>query len=110
MGSIWTCSRSFGASRSFGRGGKPHMKVPFQTRGRSLLLVAAVLAAAVGGPNSSAGQERPPTPTDPLSAWRTGVKISPVSGENHHSIHAYFNTSPESPDGRRVLFYVSTTA
>lgn len=86
------------------------MKVPFQTRGLSLLLGAALLAAVVsaGGTNSSAGPER--QPTDPLSAWQAGVKISVVSGEDHHSIHAYFNTSPESPDGRRLLFYTSATA
>ena len=28
---------------------------------------------------------------------------------HRHSIHAYFNTSPESPDGRWVLFYSSPT-
>src|SRR5690606_29553332 len=61
--------------------------------------LAATLVAA--GTASSA---------EPLSAWKTGVKISPVSGNDHHAIHSYFNTTPESPDGRYVLFYASTTA
>ena len=52
----------------------------------------------------------PSTSADPLAPWKTGVKVSAVSGDDHHSIHAYFNTSPESPDGRQVLFYASTTA
>ena len=46
---------------------------------------------------------------DPLAAWRSGVKISPVSPvEGRHTMHSYFNTCPESPDGRYVLFYAST--
>ena len=44
-----------------------------------------------------------------LTAWKTGVKIAPVSSTERHSIHAYFNTSPESPDGRWLLYYASTT-
>ncbi len=43
-----------------------------------------------------------------LNPWRTGVKIQPVSEtKDRHVIHAYFNTSPESPDGRYVLYYTS---
>ena len=48
--------------------------------------------------------------SDPLTAWKSGVKVAPVSGADHHAIHSYFNTSPESPDGRWVLFYASRTA
>lgn len=45
-----------------------------------------------------------------LSAWRTGVKVHPVSPEgDRHVIHSYFNTSPESPDGKYVLYYTSST-
>ena len=48
---------------------------------------------------------------DPLAPWRTGVKVHPVSDkEGRHTIHTYFNTCPESPDGKQVLFYTSTTA
>jgi hypothetical protein len=59
------------------------------------LLVALLLAAPTAG-------------ADPLAPWRAGVKVSAVSDGDQHSIHTYFNTSPESPDGRHVLFYAST--
>lgn len=46
---------------------------------------------------------------DPLAAWRAGVKVRPVdAGAERHSIHSYFNTCPESPDGKWVLFFTST--
>jgi hypothetical protein len=87
------------------------MGVPLRAGATSLLLGAAVLAVLGGGGTlSSAEPERQPAPTDPLSAWRDGVKVSAVSGKGHHSIHSYFNASPESPDGRWVLFYASATA
>jgi len=36
--------------------------------------------------------------------------MRPVApGAQRHSIHTYFNLSPESPDGRWILFYTSTT-
>src|SRR4051812_35543695 len=66
----------------------------------ALLLIALTIGSADAGPE----------PADALAAWMKGVKIAPVSGDDHHSIHAYFNTSPESPDGRYVLFYASRTA
>jgi len=50
-----------------------------------------------------------PADDGPLSHWKSGVKVGPVSDSEQHSIHAYFNTSPESPDGRWVLFYASQT-
>ena len=47
--------------------------------------------------------------SDPLGPWRQGVKVSAVlAGEGFHTIHSYFNTSPESPDGRWVLLYSSS--
>ncbi len=47
---------------------------------------------------------------DPLAPWRAAVKISPVSdSQERHSIHTYYLTTPESPDGTRVLFYASET-
>jgi len=46
---------------------------------------------------------------DPLAPWRSGVKISVAAPkEGRHTMHSYFNTCPESPDGRYVLFYSST--
>lgn len=72
---------------------------------RTFLLAAAGLAAT--RPTFAAE----PAPTaDPLARWRDGAKVAPVSGPDHHSIHAYYTTSPESPDGRSVLFYASSTA
>ena len=47
---------------------------------------------------------------DPLEPWRSGVQIREAApGEARHSIHSYFNTCPESPDGKSVLFFSSTT-
>jgi hypothetical protein len=49
------------------------------------------------------------TADDPLAPWRSGVKISAVAPKDgRHTMHSYFNTCPESPDGTRVLFYSST--
>src|SRR4051812_2533794 len=58
------------------------------------LLVAGTLPAA--------------DPADPLSAWKSGVKVSAVVGGARHSVHSYYVACPESPDGRFVLFYAST--
>ncbi len=47
---------------------------------------------------------------DPLAPWRSGVKIRPVTTQTgRHTIHSYVNVCPESPDGRRILFFASTT-
>jgi len=47
---------------------------------------------------------------DPVAPWKRGVKAHPVSDvPNRHSIHTYFNVSPESPDGKYVLYYTSIT-
>jgi len=46
----------------------------------------------------------------PLTPWKA-AKIGEVSpGAEAHTIHSYFNTCPESPDGRSVLFFRSTAA
>jgi Tol biopolymer transport system component len=51
----------------------------------------------------------PAAATDPLAPWRD-VSIKPVSEvPGRHTIHTYYLTSPESPDGKRVLFYASKT-
>lgn len=47
---------------------------------------------------------------DPLAPWRKDVAVKPVGQpQDRHTIHSYFNTCPESPDGKYVLFYSSTT-
>lgn len=64
------------------------------------LLLAALLSMAAN----------PAFGADPLVAWRHGVKISEVSPvAERHTIHSYFNTCPESPDGGRVVFFASTS-
>ena len=61
--------------------------------------------------NFSASGTTKPGPSVPLASWRQGVRISLVSpNRNQHSIHTYFNTSPESPDGRWVLYFTSITS
>lgn len=46
---------------------------------------------------------------DPLAPWRSDVHIHAVSPEKpRHTIHSYFNTCPESPDGKFILFYASS--
>ena len=45
-----------------------------------------------------------------LQAWRKAAKVTAVCGDGRHSIHSYYNLSPESPDGRMVLFYASRSA
>lgn len=68
-----------------------------------LVLTIALLAAL---PGVRAGDEN-----DPLVPWRDGVRVRPVSTQpGRHTIHSYFNTTPESPDGRWILFFASTTA
>lgn len=47
---------------------------------------------------------------DPLARWRDGVVIRPVAPDApRHTIHAYYVTCPESPDGRNVLYFSSIT-
>ena len=48
--------------------------------------------------------------SDPLSPWKSNVTIKPLDEQpTRHSIHSYYVTNPESPDGRWVLFFTSTT-
>ncbi len=44
-----------------------------------------------------------------IHSWQSGVRVEPLTATSgRHSIHSYVNTTPESPDGRFVLFYTST--
>ena len=64
-------------------------------------LLAIIFAMALIEPVSKAA--------DSLAAW-TDVQSKPVLAlEGRHTIHSYFNTCPESPDGRYVVFYTSAT-
>ncbi|WAC20326.1 hypothetical protein OVA24_02895 [Luteolibacter sp. SL250] len=44
-----------------------------------------------------------------LEAWRHAEKRAVAPGRSRHSIHSYFNVCPESPDGKHVLYFTSTT-
>ena len=45
-----------------------------------------------------------------LSKWKNAVAKPVVElSEKRHSIHSYFNTCPESPDGKYVLYFSSRT-
>ncbi len=56
-------------------------------------------------------QAQPAAPRSPrLAPWLQGARsrlVSPV--EARHAIHAYYTASPESPDGRYIVYYASTT-
>lgn len=87
--------------------------------GNRLAVLLAILVLIALGRTVAAGEvqavqeqgRRAASPAnDPLAAWRTGVKVRPVSTKpGRHTIHTYYLTRPESPDGSRVLFYASTT-
>ena len=38
-----------------------------------------------------------------------GRQVAVAQDQGRHSIHAYFNTCPESPDGKHVLYFTSST-
>jgi len=43
-----------------------------------------------------------------LTSWRTNVTLAPVSPNTpRHTIHSYFNTCPESPDGTKLVVFAS---
>jgi hypothetical protein len=65
--------------------------------------LASATAAALTAPALCAAEA-----DDPVRPWRTGVTLRPVArGGQRHTIHTYYLLSPESPDGRRVLFFSS---
>src|SRR4026209_2879490 len=51
-----------------------------------------------------------PAVAAPLDPWRSNVSVKLVSAAaDRHVFHTYYLTRPESPDGTKVLFYVSPT-
>jgi hypothetical protein len=75
------------------------MKLVLFPRPLPLALSALVLLSPILGASD-----------DPVAPWRTGVTIRPVSETpGQHTIHTYYLTNPESPDGSKVLYYTSTT-
>jgi len=46
---------------------------------------------------------------DPVAPWTHGVRVTQVSSvPDRHTMHTYYLTNPESPDGKRVLYFAST--
>lgn len=46
----------------------------------------------------------------PIAVWQSGIKVHPLTTQpGRHTIHTYYLTCPESPDGSRVLFFASST-
>jgi hypothetical protein len=74
----------------------------------SRFAVVAVIAVGIGLAQRGPAAE---TPADRLAAWRQDVKVAPVlpigGAGDGHSLHAYYVSCPESPDGRYVVFYWS---
>lgn len=76
----------------------------------SRLIFAAAALGAFAHTTMLTAADPGPAPIDPIAVWRSGVNISPVAAPAaRHTIHSYYLTNPESPDGTRVLFFVSTT-
>jgi WD40-like Beta Propeller Repeat len=72
-------------------------------------VVLTALLVVSAGVRTAGAQNRPAADGDPLQPWCQGVLVHPVSDEpGRHTIHSYYVCNPESPDGRRVLYYAST--
>src|SRR5664280_2694908 len=79
---------------------------------RKFTVLAGAAALRGWGQTSGKGSLAPNRgQSEALLPWKSGVRIKPVSTvPSRHSIHTYFNVTPESPDGRTVLFYASPIA
>jgi len=76
------------------------VRLPHSLRSAAFLVLAGFAALRVG---SAAADE-------PIAPWLAGVKVHPVSNQpGRHTIHAYYLTCPESPDGTRLLYFASST-
>jgi hypothetical protein len=72
--------------------------------------LASATVAGVGG-LSLWRKGRTAEANEAITRWRTGVKIQRVSKlAARHTMHTYYLLNPESPDGRKVLFFASTEA
>ena len=61
------------------------------------------LIAMTGGAALSAAS------TDPVAPWKNAPSHAASDIPDRHTIHTYFNVSPETMDGRYVLYYTSVT-
>src|SRR6185437_6443223 len=87
---------------------------------RVVMIVVAGLSFAWTGLSHTAAADPKAAPrnggaplvaaADPLAPWLHGVTFHAVSEQpQRHSMHSYYVTSPESPDGKWVVFYTSTS-
>lgn len=82
---------------------------PWNGRIRSSQGACAGLLVALGAIASVTSGVVADDVSDPLAPWRHAGRIGAVAPESgRHTIHSYFNTCPESPDGKAVLFFSST--
>jgi len=77
-------------------------------------VTAADAPKAAAAPPAAARPAAPSTlthPDDRVAPWRKDVTVKLVGpSKPRHTLHAYYVCNPESPDGRRVVYYGSTTA
>jgi hypothetical protein len=71
------------------------------TSRRQFIAMAGTAASLLKGARAAA--------SDPVTPWKN-APARPVSNvPGRHTIHTYFNVSPETMDGRYVLYYTSVT-
>lgn len=81
------------------------MNTPLRRRTFCVLAAAAVASRE----KLLQADDRESAAADPVQPWRSGVKTGPVSNvAGRHTMHTYYLCNPESPDGRRVVFFAST--
>ncbi|WP_437205718.1 TolB family protein [Planctomicrobium sp. SH664] len=71
------------------------------------ILLQLLIASTLPLVSTAAPPASEPGPTGTLADWKNGFRIRPLLEDDCHSIHAYYLTSPESPDGSSVIFYRS---
>ncbi|HWA98998.1 MAG TPA: hypothetical protein VG713_10920 [Pirellulales bacterium] len=73
---------------------------------RALAIVFAVASSVHAGDAASTRSS-----ADSLAPWRTAFRVRTVGPDQpRHTIHSYYLATPESPDGRKVLYYSSAVA
>lgn len=60
-------------------------------------------------PAATAGAVAHSATADPVAPWKNAATRPVSTIPDRHTIHTYFNVSPETMDGRYVLYYTSVT-
>lgn len=77
---------------------------------RSIIFFFITVALAVAAQAQTLRRlESPDIQSPNLLAWRNAEVKAVVTEDSAHSIHSYYTTNPESPDGRYVLYFHSVT-